>query len=283
MNRQSRSRKVRTIHDGAEQPIDSRPIRKAIGLEAYASDLNPVAVLICKAIIEPPPRFAGKPPVNSEARAPHLGARASRPPKGWHSRGYLPHCDRPGVIQSITFRLHDALPPDVTDRWKQELGWLDTLPADDSRAVELRIRIARYEDAGHGQCWLAREDVGHLVEDALLYFDAERYRLIAWCVMPNHVHVLIETFAGYPLGDVIHAWKSFTAKVANKLLGRAGDFWMADYYDRFIRDEDHLAAAIAYIENNPVKAGLVHRAEDWRFSSAAARKDAGGTPALPGL
>jgi REP element-mobilizing transposase RayT len=86
--------------------------------------------------------------------------------------------------------------------------------------------------------------------------------------MPNHVHVLIETREGYPLGAVAHSWKSFTAKEANAILGRAGNFWMPDYFDRFIRDERHYWATVAYIENNPVVAGLCRRPRDWRFSSA---------------
>jgi len=95
-----------------------------------------------------------------------------------------------------------------------------------------------------------------------------RYHLLAWVVMPNHVHVLIEVIQGYPLGDVIHSWKSFTAKQANKILGKTGAFWQRDYFDRFIRDEAHFANVVNYIHHNPVKAGLVRRAEDWPFSSA---------------
>ena len=84
-----------------------------------------------------------------------------------------------------------------------------------------------------------------------------------------------------PLGGIVHSWKSFTAKASNRLLSRTGAFWMADYYDRFIRDERHLRAAIAYVERNPVAAGLVGRPEEWAWSSAR-RREAAGTAALPG-
>jgi hypothetical protein len=87
---------------------------------------------------------------------------------------------------------------------------------------------------------------------------------------------------------VLHSWKSFTAQQANKLLGRQGEFWAREYFDRFIRNEQHLAQAIAYIEQNPVKAGLVDNPEAWPYSSAswehrhtAASKDA-GVPGTPG-
>jgi REP element-mobilizing transposase RayT len=80
--------------------------------------------------------------------------------------------------------------------------------------------------------------------------------------MPNHVHVLIEQAGGFRLGDIIHAWKSFTAKQANKHLGRTGAFWAPDYFDRYIRDQAHFDVAVHYIHENPVKAGLVARAEE---------------------
>ena len=274
--------KLPAFHDpfagGGSLPLEAQ----RLGLESYASDLNPVAVLICKAMIEIPPKFANCPPVNPELRGKYLGARASRPHKDWHSRGYLPHLDEPGMIQSITFRLANSIPIEVLTAWKTELALTGGEAADDPRCAELREQIERYADQGHGACWLRHERVAEQVENALMHFDGERYRLLAWSVMPNHVHALIETLPGFPLGDIVHSWKSFTAKQANKLLDRTGKFWMPDYFDRYIRDEKHLATVTDYIEQNPVKAGLVRSAGDWRWSSAS-KKTAGGTPALPGF
>jgi REP element-mobilizing transposase RayT len=109
------------------------------------------------------------------------------------------------------------------------------------------------------------------VEDAFLYYDGERYRLLCWVVMPNHVHLLVETNSDHPLPNVIQAWKSCTSKRANRLLERTGTFWARDYFDRYIRDDQHLQAVVRYIENNPVKAGLVDRPEAWPFGSAGTR------------
>lgn len=106
------------------------------------------------------------------------------------------------------------------------------------------------------------------MEKALLYFDGKRYRLVAWVIMPNHVHVLIETFEGFPLDTILHSWKFFTANEANKILNRKGAFWLREYFDRYIQDDRHFANAVWYIHENPVKAGFVDRAEDWLFSSA---------------
>lgn len=70
------------------------------------------------------------------------------------------------------------------------------------------------------------------------------------------------------MAQVVHGWKSFSAHAANRLLKRAGTLWFREYHDRYIRDEVHLARAVAYIHGNPVKAGLVSAEEDWEWSSA---------------
>lgn len=197
-----------------------------------------------------------------------LGARASGPHKGWHSRGYHPHLDAPDLIQHLSFRLHDSVPAELIERWRTELHLSRRSPASDPRPARLRELIETYEDAGHGACWLKDPRIAELVENALFHFDGERYHLLEWCVMPNHVHALIETFEGHGLPGVVRSWKTFTAREANMLLGREGEFWMEDYFDRYIRDERHLDAARDYIRNNPVKGRLCARAEEWRWSSA---------------
>lgn len=89
--------------------------------------------------------------------------------------------------------------------------------------------------------------------------------------MPNHVHVLVEQLEGYSLHTIVHAWKSVAAHRINKNLGRKGALWQRECFDRFMRDDSHLAAIIAYIERNPVAAQLVEEAAAWRWSSAAQR------------
>ncbi len=195
-------------------------------------------------------------------------------PLGWYSRNYLPHFDQPGLVQGITFRLADSMPAEVLARWREEL---DFLP-DERAKREFQRRVAHYLDAGHGECLLRDPRIAEMVETAVLHFDGQRYRLLAWVVMPNHVHVLIETMEGRALGEVVHTWKSYTGQKVNKLLGREGSFWQREYHDRFIRGEKHLAYARTYIVQNPVNAGLCRIAEDWPWSSASERH---GAPASP--
>lgn len=196
--------------------------------------------------------------------------------RGWHSRGYLPHFDGRDFVQTVTFRLADAVPERVVDQWKEELQWIEGLPAMDAREVELRKRIAKYEDAGHGKCFLRIPELADLVEGAMLHFDAERYRLLGWTVMPNHVHVIIEPLGLHELEGIVHSWKSFTGLQANRRLNRSGAFWFRDYYDRFVRDHNHLLNAIRYIDNNPVKAGLVSTPNVWAHCSARRNCSAAG-------
>jgi putative transposase len=174
-----------------------------------------------------------------------------KPPKahlGWRSRGYLPHYDAAWLLQHTVFGLADSIPKGARPP--------STVHAD------------RLLDAGYGECTLRHAACAEIVESALLHADGERYRLIAWCVMPNHVHVLIEQAEGHPLGDVVQEWKSITAHKINGVIGREGRLWRREYFDRFMRDSDHLTSTIEYVEMNPVRANLVDVASAWRFSSA---------------
>ena len=183
---------------------------------------------------------------------------------GWHNCGYLPHFEGGERAQFITFRLHDSLPQVLLERWRQELAREKSIDVD----AALRKRIEAYLDEGHGSMYLREERIACLVQDAPLYFDGERYRLSAWVVMPNHVHLLATPCDGYTLSRIMHSIKSFTAKEANKLLKRTGHFWQTESFDRYIRDAKHFAATVRYIENNPVKARLCSAPHEWLFSSA---------------
>ena len=184
-------------------------------------------------------------------------------PIGWHSRGYLPHFDAGEVFQSITFRLHDSMPQNLIERWKLVL-------AHECEGLEdkLRYRIEAYLDRGLGVCYLSDPRVGSLVQSALLHFDGDRYRLSAWVVMPNHVHVLAAPLPTHSLSGIMHSIKSYTSQEANKVLTRKGKFWFEDYFDRYIRNAQHFENAVSYIESNPVRAGLCSLPWEWRLSSA---------------
>jgi putative DNA methylase len=188
-------------------------------------------------------------------------------PVGWHSRGYLPHFDAGPVPQIITIRLIDSFPRARLEQWSEELKVLPRHKAE----AERRRRIEEYLDKGFGSSWLETPDIARIVEDSMLFFDGQRYRLHAWVIMPNHVHALLTPLFDSALSEILHSWKSFSAKKANRFLQRSGGFWQDEYFDRLIRSEKHFRAAVEYIENNPMKAGLCTDPADWSCSSARLR------------
>ena len=184
-------------------------------------------------------------------------------PASQYHRSHLPHFEAGEVPQHICFRLADSLPQAALARWRSELANLPTA----THAAEMRKRTEAALDQGHGACWLRRPQVAAVVQETLLLFDNVRYLLHAWVIMPNHVHALMTVLDGSYLSTILHSWKSYTAKSANRSLRRKGEFWQADYFDRVMRDEAHFAATVDYIHRNPVKAGLCAKPEDWPWSS----------------
>ncbi len=184
----------------------------------------------------------------------------------FRSRGYLPHVEAGSVPQHIVFRLYDSLPRGLLAQWSEELSRIADV---DERSAERVRRVEVALDAGSGCCFLRRPEIARIAATALLRFDGQRYQLHAWCIMPNHVHALVTPAPSVTLSALLHTWKSFSAKQANRVLGRSGAFWMQEYFDRYIRDERHFVSVVEYIHNNPVAAGLCASPADWPFSSAA--------------
>ena len=207
-----------------------------------------------------------------EASGPPAPEAPSPDFKGWYSSAQLPHFDAPGTIQFLTYRLADAMPAERRHEWAAFAAIEDD--------IERRIKQEDYLDRGLGGCHLRDPRIAALVQENLWHHDGVKYRLHAWVVMPNHLHVLLE-FWEIPLGEVLKSLKSYTAKEANKLLGRRGTFWLDDYFDRYIRGDEHFRKVVRYIENNPVKAGLARTPEEWPWTSARYRGEPG--PVVPVL
>ena len=178
---------------------------------------------------------------------------------GFYKATKLPHYDEAGLIQSITFRLADSLSPDHV--------YSLTHGQPDDSTLALFSAIDDELDRNFGACWLRIPEIANLVRNALRHFHGERYNLICWVIMPNHVHCIIQQKENYPLAGIVKSWEAFTATRANKILGRQGRFWQRDYFDRYVRKRSQLEMAADYIHYNPVSAGLCKRMEDWPWSS----------------
>jgi len=201
---------------------------------------------------------------------------------GYHTRNQLPHRKRQGGTYFVSFRLAGTLPHTLIAELKRErelivenaeraqrpLSWTER-----RRLFEwYSERVDSWLDACHGECWLRRKEIADLVAGAVQFFEGCRYDLLAWVVMPNHVHVVVQPLGEHSLSAILHSWKSFTANRANDLLKRSGKpFWQVEAYDHLIRDEEDLNRCRAYTEFNPVKAGLCEYPEQWQWSSAYMR------------
>jgi REP element-mobilizing transposase RayT len=200
---------------------------------------------------------------------------------GRYDRGYLPHVRAQGRSYFVTFRLEGTLPQEVLRQFQAERDALlakitsdptnaPLSPPDQQRLSELFAeKIEAYLDAGRGECWLKDERIADAVAAALQFFHGQRYELGPWVVMPNHVHVIIRPFGTHLLDEILKSWKGFAGREANRLLNRTGQpFWAREYYDHLVRDDKARAGLADYIHDNPVKAGLCARCEDWKWSSA---------------
>lgn len=205
-------------------------------------------------------------------------------------RRNLPHWEQTSATYFVTFRLADAVPQSILRQWKEELeNWrkFHPEPWDPSTKYEYQRRFQdsreHWLDQGHGECILKKSDVAQIVVNALRHFDRARYVLDAFVVMPNHVHVLVQLAQDHALTDILHSWKSFSAKTINQLLGRTGRIWQEESYDRIVRDWNELLRYRDYILRNPEKAKL-HEGEfvlEARRVLQPAPDSAGGTPAGP--
>lgn len=194
----------------------------------------------------------------------------------------LPHWQPHGAAYFITFRLANSLPKVAIHRLrklrKQALrksGNMEELGNEVRDKVNQRI-FKRYEDlldgVHRGSTWLKNEKVAQIVADSIEYRHKKKYDLLAYCIMPNHVHLVIKLLdpktykSNRPVTDIIGRLKSYTASQANRELGRKGVFWQPESYDHVIRDGDEMNRIIRYTLDNPVKAGLVKHWKDWKFS-----------------
>jgi putative transposase len=187
----------------------------------------------------------------------------------------LPHWSQPGAVAFITWRQNDSMPKEVVDRWRQERDqWLrdhNIEPRDPNCPAllkkhdpqlwhtTLRTFSLRWHDAldsGHGSCVMRDFNIANIVADSLHYFDGDRYMLLDFVIMPNHVHLL----AAFPDEEGMlkqcESWKHFTATQINRALKRKERFWQQEAFDHLVRSEEQLQYLRQYIAQNPEKARL---------------------------
>ena len=234
------------------------------------------------------------------------------------TRRNLPHWYKPGAIHFVTYRLHGTLPQTVLDDLHAKKESMlakkpDNVPVNRHRETvhkKLFAEYDRYLDRSRERLWLQDRRIAAIIRGNLYHHHGTKYYLLAYCVMPNHVHVLLQPIdrstggspeplkihedsggppelrdedigeqkdGHTPLSSIMHSLKSYTAHEANKVLQRTGEFWQAESYDHWVRDEDELERIVNYIAANPVDASLTPKHEDWYYCSCHDRLLMDGT------
>jgi putative transposase len=198
----------------------------------------------------------------------------------------LPHIQPPGAMLFVTYRLAGSVPQTVIrqllaerDAQEKQIARIaDPAQRSQQTAVMHKKLFARWDNvldkAESGPMWLKEPAAAQIVVDSLHHLDGEKYALDCFCVMSNHTHAVFEplqkedgTYVALP--RIMHSLKGFTAVSINGILNRTGRFWQHESYDHVVRDEAELNRIRRYVLNNPVKAGLVEKAEDWPWSYAS--------------
>ncbi|MDE0482020.1 MAG: hypothetical protein OXI67_05540 [Candidatus Poribacteria bacterium] len=221
-------------------------------------------------------------------------------------RRNLPHIQPPGATFFVTFHLAGSLPRNVLKQWKAEKSHFlklqknSRLATTDGETIEQKREweqqwFRKFEktldDAQNGPVWLKDDRIAKQVADSMHHLDGKAYRLDAYCIMVNHVHIVftplpiqssdVAQTVGLPannndaqtkslcyhtLSSIMQSLKGYTARKANHILGRSGTFWQHESYDHCVRNSGELKRIISYVLNNPVKAGLVEDWEKWQWS-----------------
>lgn len=202
--------------------------------------------------------------------------------KGKYKRRDIPHWDIQDARQHISFRLSDSLPHKQLETLKKQVEEYPPI----KQNYYLHREIEEWINRGVGSCILKIPELAQCVIEAFNSLNEERYHLYEWVIMPNHVHVLIKEFPQNPLCDIVNSWKHYTSRrfdiilknlktsnrypkgyIENIINTFQGHYWIIDYWDVLIRSNRHFRMESNYIANNPVKAGLVEKPEDYRWSS----------------
>jgi REP element-mobilizing transposase RayT len=203
-----------------------------------------------------------------------------RSPKIFHRRN-LPHIQPQGATFFVTYLLHGAMPAPLKEKLLAERESRITKAGRSIVKEDIDKENRRYfkklddwlDRIPHAVYWLRDERLAQIVSDNWHYWDRKRIELIAFCIMPNHVHVVFRPFEQDEAGKelflqhIMETVKKYTARQCNIMLNRTGQpFWQHESYDRVVRNREELYRIISYVLDNPVKAGLCANRRDWKWS-----------------
>ena len=182
-------------------------------------------------------------------------------------RGKLPHWEVEGGRYFITVRLADSLPDEVVQRLQEIHRTLAQIESASDQFAALQRQYFRtmekYLDAGTGSCALRGLHSAEAVVTELAALSEWAVDAPHFTIMPNHWHALLVPRAEcvHSLDQIKKRIKGRTAKRLRSIVGGSGSVWQREWFDRWMRDDSDWEKTVAYIQNNPVKAGLAGRWE----------------------
>jgi len=212
---------------------------------------------------------------------------------------HLPHYQPFGATYFVTFRLAGSLATSLTRRWLREATELEKIilgaKTDEERAEAMKLyRLKHFgrldsmlNRSRTGPLWLRQPEIAQIVVESIEFRDGTLFDLYAYCIMPNHVHLVFQLpekdercrgnagrgklvenscSSSHPVTDIIGSLKKHTALEANRKLGRHGALWKGESYDHVVRDGEELERILWYVILNPVKARQVKSWTDWKWT-----------------
>ena len=220
-------------------------------------------------------------------------------------RRNLPHYQPLGYSYFVTFRLAESLPISVIKKLKEErereLEEISNIKGLKNKSEKYYKSQENYftkfdgllDKNKSGPDWLKNEKVAEIVKEAIHNKDEIEYDLIAYTIMPNHVHIaftpivdrdssrslkdnlnnisandinVVQQKKNYLVTEILRKLKGSTSRECNKFLNRTGSFWQHESYDHLIRNSKELMKIVNYILNNPKKANLINNGKVWKWS-----------------
>ena len=215
-------------------------------------------------------------------------------PKETFTRRNLPHWYVPGTIHFVTYRLAGTIPQEVL-RSLRRARKRSLEPRPGGRGIgketahkQFFAKYDQYLDSQSPVRYLADDRIADMVKENIFHHNSAKYYVLAYCIMPNHVHIVLQPMdipahgrdgffsdevpdSGSPISSIMHSLKSYTAHEANKILVRSGQFWQHESYDHWVRSDEELQRIVDYMSWNPVKAGLTAECHEYQYCSAKDR------------
>lgn len=191
-------------------------------------------------------------------------------------RRKLPHYQPKQGVFFVTFRLAFTIPQkylNALNDFRDKLND-DELPSESEIKIQNKKKMIAFMDDAYNDCpselsLTADPRVAKQIGEKIISLSDSMYYLYTYTIMPNHVHLVIkpntEGDNAVSLADIMKQIKGATARSINMMLNRTGSIWYHEYYDYWVRNQEELYRIIEYIRQNPVKAKLVEKPEDWEF------------------